>query len=61
MFIIEMYISMLGREWKPFVLKAVKDNWFVIAEHWVSTGQTDLSHPPARRARAGTDSIEEFH
>ena len=52
---------MLGREWKPFVLKAVKDNWFVIAEHWLSTGQTDLSHPPARRARAGTDSIEEFH
>ena len=24
---------MLGREWKPFVLKAVKDNWFVMAEH----------------------------
>lgn len=34
MFIIEKYIQMLGGEWKPFVLKAVKDNWFVIAELW---------------------------
>ena len=44
--IIELCIEMYRLEWKPFVLKAVKDNWFVIAAARC-TGQADLSHPPS--------------